>query len=116
MRDQRGVGRLEDFAADCRHGVRLLRGSPVFTLVALLSLALGIGANTAILRLIDTIMLRSMSVTEPDRLVEFMRAIPRCLAYSRLNGTAFTIVGVTPKLFLGPIVGGPPEVAITGCR
>ena len=52
-----------------RYTLRLLRRSPVFTLAAVLSLALGIGATTAIFTLIDRILLRPLPVTEPERLV-----------------------------------------------
>jgi len=52
---------------DLTYGARLLRRSPMFTLVAVLSLALGIGANTAIFSLLDTVMLRSMPVVEPAK-------------------------------------------------
>ncbi len=75
-RDARGVRWLEDFVADCRYGLRVLRKSPVFTAAAVLSLALGIGANTAIFSLMDRVMLRMMPVREPDRLVEFQRIMP----------------------------------------
>lgn len=54
---------------DIRYGFRILLKKPVFTLVAVLSLALGIGANTAIFSLIDTVMLKSLPVQQPDRLV-----------------------------------------------
>ena len=50
------------------YAVRLLRRSPAFTAVALVSLGLGVGANTAIFSLIDTVMLKSLPVTEPQRL------------------------------------------------
>jgi hypothetical protein len=53
---------------DLRHGVRLLRQNPGFTAIAILSLALGIGANTAIFQLIDTVRLRTLPVSEPQRL------------------------------------------------
>src|SRR6185369_12184265 len=51
----------------------LLARSPLFTTAAILSLALGIGANTAIFSLIDSVMLRMMPVREPGRLVEFIK-------------------------------------------
>ena len=62
---------LESLAQDLRYSLRMLAASPGFTLVAVLSLALGIGANTAIFSLMDVIMLRSLPVQEPDRLVLF---------------------------------------------
>ncbi len=54
---------------DLLHGVRALRRSPVFTTAAVLSLALGIGANTAIFSLLDQVVLRSLPVPDPERLV-----------------------------------------------
>src|SRR3954464_1085283 len=55
--------------SDLRYAVRGLRRSPLFATVAILSLALGIGANTAIFTLIDQILLRKLPVTRPDELV-----------------------------------------------
>ena len=55
--------------ADLRLAIRGLRRSPLFATVAILSLALGIGANTAIFTLIDQILLRKLPVTAPDQLV-----------------------------------------------
>ena len=55
--------------ADLRLALRGLRRSPLFATVAILSLALGIGANTAIFTLIDQILLRKLPVTSPDELV-----------------------------------------------
>jgi predicted permease len=60
---------LADLGRDVRHAVRALRRSPAFTLVTLLSLALGIGANTAIFQLLDAIHLRKLPVMAPDELV-----------------------------------------------
>ena len=53
---------------DIRYGFRLLRLSPGFTSVAILTLALGIGANTAIFQLIDAIRLRAIAVKNPETL------------------------------------------------
>ena len=63
---------LEQLAQDVRYGVRLLRKSPGFTFAAVTSLALGIGANTAIFSLIDAALLRSLPVREPARLIELL--------------------------------------------
>jgi len=75
-RDARGTRWVEDFLRDCRHGIRMLRRSPGFTIVAILSLALGIGADTAIFSLMDRVMFRMMPVREPQRLVVITRFHP----------------------------------------
>ena len=56
---------MDSYTADVRFGLRQLRLNPMFTLVAVLSLALGIGANTAIFQLIDAIRLRALPVANP---------------------------------------------------
>jgi predicted permease len=64
--------RLEDeMFQDMRYGLRMLLKTPGFTLAAALSLALGIGANTAIFSLIDAVLLKSLPVLEPEKLVFF---------------------------------------------
>jgi len=68
-REMRGNRWLEELFQDLAYALRTLRRSPVFTLVAVLSLALGIGANTAIFSLIDALLLRNLPVREPARLV-----------------------------------------------
>src|SRR6185503_5082737 len=61
----------DDMIQDLRSGVRMLLRQPGFTLIAVLSLTLGIGANTAIFSLVDAVLLKSLPVQEPDKLVLF---------------------------------------------
>jgi predicted permease len=68
-RDRRGLPALDAVMRDARHTLRLLRRSPVFTFVAVLSLALGIGANTAIFTLLDQAVLRRLPVRDPEQLL-----------------------------------------------
>src|ERR1700733_4334962 len=64
------IGWLESIWQDLRYGARLLRLSPGFAIVAIASLALGIGANTAIFQLLDAVRLRSLPVRNPQELAE----------------------------------------------
>ena len=64
-----GWGSVERLIQDVRYGYRALRGTPVVSTVAILSLALGIGANTAIFSVLDTLLLRSLPVDAPRQLV-----------------------------------------------
>ena len=68
-RDVRGTRWLEDLVSDVRYGLRMLTASRTFTVVAVLSLALGIGANTAIFTLVNGLLLKTLPVPEPERLV-----------------------------------------------
>ncbi|HKV98886.1 MAG TPA: ABC transporter permease [Vicinamibacterales bacterium] len=69
-RDTRGWRWLDHLRRDVRHGVRALRRQPGFTLAAILSLALGIGANSAIFQVIDAVRLRALPVPRPQELAE----------------------------------------------
>jgi predicted permease len=68
-RDKRRVNFVEDLKKDSLYALRLFRKSPAFTFTAILSLALGIGANTAIFQLFDAVRLRSLPVERPQELV-----------------------------------------------
>src|SRR5262245_26429735 len=68
-RDMRRLRLIADLMQDLRYGLRTLRNSPGFTAVAVFSLAVGIGANTAIFSIVDPIVIKSLPVKNPDQLV-----------------------------------------------
>jgi predicted permease len=117
-RDVRGRW-LEDLGKDLRYTARTLRRSPGFLVVSVLSLALGIGANTAIFSLINAVMLRSLPVQEPERLVQITRLTPNgkpgvvsypLFQYFRDN--LKSISGAAAELSSGPtiVMDGAEEV------
>ncbi len=80
---------MDRFWQDLRYGIRQLTLSPVFALVAILSLALGIGANTAIFQLLDAVRLRSLPVPDPQQLAE--------VRIANGNGGIFVSAGDNPQ-------------------
>src|ERR1044072_4208923 len=68
---------MESILNDIRFGLRILLKQPAFTLVAVITPALGIGANTGIFSLVNSILLRPLPFREPDRLVRMLQASPK---------------------------------------
>src|SRR5690242_20168538 len=73
---------FDDARQDVRYAIRALHSSPGFAAIAILSLALGIGANTAIFSLIDAVVLKTLPVTHPEQLVE--------LSMKNVDGLSFS--------------------------
>ena len=80
---------IQDLVQDLRHGVRILLKKPVFTLVVILTLALGIGANTAVFSIFNGVVLMPLPWKDPDQVVYVWRSLQRGLRYERGTDSNF---------------------------
>ena len=101
--DSREVWRwpsIENLVADVRYGLRILRKNPGFTAVAVLTLALGIGANTAIFGVVNAVLLRPLPFKQPSRLMMLFEGIPK-LGFPKMgfSGPDFAVFVRAQKSF-----------------
>ena len=79
---------MHTFLQDLRYGFRMLLKQKGVTVVAILSLALGIGANTALFSIVDAMLLKMLPVKEPDQLVLFKSVAPKEFSVGSYNGNS----------------------------
>jgi predicted permease len=87
-RDRRGIPFVETLFRDLTYGLRMLRRSPGTTIVAVLSLAFGIGVNTALFSAVDAVLLQTLPVREPEQLIVFNWQAGRRFRINGLSGTS----------------------------
>jgi predicted permease len=115
-RDARGVRWIEDLWQDLRYGARMLMKKPGFTLIAVVTLALGIGANTAIFSVVNTVLLGSLPFKDSDRLVvvwdklyskgvDELELSPNDFFALRDRNTVFEQMGAVEKTNLNNLTG-----------
>ena len=117
---------LSNLFSDLRYGARLLAKSPAIAINAILTLALAIGANSAVFSVVNSVLLRPLSFLQPDRLVMIWETNPhegnrpdrvawRDIAYWQNQSTAFENIG-TFSPFTGTFLGETEAERIVGCR
>jgi predicted permease len=117
-REKRGLPVIETLVQDLRYGARTLRKTPVFTLVVVASLALGIGANTAVFAIIHAAMLRMLPVPHPEELVQLQNVTEPVLSFPmyrdlRARQQVFTdIVATTREWQVRLTIPSPVDSAV----
>jgi hypothetical protein len=110
------LGVIDTLWQDLRFGLRLLRRTPGFTAVAVLSLTRGIGANTAIFQLLDAVRLRTLPVRNPEQLVEVRLADPGPRAgnvvarYAQLTGPQWERLRAEQQAFSSMLAWSPARM------
>src|SRR5260221_5900205 len=121
-RDARRVSWIQDSVQDLQFGLRVLRKSPGFTVVAVLTLALGIGANTAIFSLVDAVLIRMLPVQRPEQLFRLINvskdgktidafSYPTFELIQENNQTLSGVIAFHPLGIVDFVVNGKGELA-----
>jgi putative ABC transport system permease protein len=106
---------MQTLLQDLRYGARMLLKKPGFTLIAVLTLALGIGANTAIFSVVNTVLLRPLPLPEPERLMTFCHSAPaQGLAELDLNDAHFAFYRDRSRMFEKLAAYEAEDFALTG--
>ncbi len=136
QRDARSIVWLDDLRRDLRYALRTLGRSPGFTIVAILTLSLAIGANAAIFTVVDHVLIQSLPAPDADRLVrlyssspeeprgdssmddvaDWRRAATSFDSLTAFGGTNVTITGPGDAESIGAMLVGPDFFEITGVR
>ena len=119
-REARSFVWIEQWFKDVRYGARNLLRTPVFTLVAVVTLALGIGANTAIFSVVNAVLLRPLAYKDPDRLVTLLHIFSNPVAVAnyidwRDQSRSFEAMGAA-EYWSPNLTGSDPAEHLLGIR
>ena len=111
-REMWGVGAVEQLLQDLKYSTRLLRRSPGFTVAVVLSLALGIGVNTAIFSVVDGLLFRPLPVPQSDRLVSLQHRAPSSSLYNSMSFPDYAHYRDHNTVFSGLAAHEPVQVSV----
>ncbi|HKP28455.1 MAG TPA: ABC transporter permease [Gemmatimonadales bacterium] len=114
--EARGVSLWHDLGADLRYAVRVLRRTPVFTAVAVVTVGLGIGANTAIFSVVNTVLLKPLPYTDPGALVSVWDGGHSRAEFAGVRDRVKTLTSAAaymPNWSMSLSGDGPPERIVT---
>ncbi len=112
--ERKGGMRMESLLQDLRFGARMLVKQPGFTLIAVLTLALGIGANTAVFSFVNAVLLRPLAYKDPERLVMLNHYYPKLDLISGVSAIGYTHYRDTNKSLESITAFAPWPVNLTG--